>query len=1377
MIDQLLGEGSLWKLANHSDPYVRRAVYALLAICMQKRKHALSPPILSSEILTAGLQRSQMGSSLDYIKTIVSLSQSFPDVWTADYNGAGRKSASNRLRYFLRQGSQGGPAQFWDSVPDLLSAIPPELLLSRNREESDKQPGITHDDSTLVIIEALRDGVTRKEEPRTSSGAAWTAYLSTCAHAICSFDGEAKLRFLQTHVVPIIRQYVKPSGDTSQWSVTGVQQQRICAKAVHLILHHDAAAFKAEWQMLSSQLIEDLQTSLPEQSKEYTRSQDSVANEASRWYRLQATILDDDSSVAALVVKHTTLLEIQAAISALKNRNGKPYAAAVALHVAAESIPGVILGQETSRIHLVKFANDDLPNLMSSPSATYLIRLLDLIHEDADVTKAYVDCNRTLEGLPDAETRNTTIETLFASPGFGKSGGLSTSNTILQGAIDRAIEEDSNACWNIVMAVIGNVGAPIGTTDDILTSMIEGLVVDEEDRASLHGLELMLNQNQSLMRDFAVRPEGSVLLSRVLSKTESSDPEISLRAQKLSVHIEKALATTGNAVDTVQPLIDVVRRELGAPGLESLPVASLVSQAQKIIRQIDQTRIPRILAELLPNTSQWAAALSPFIHTVPNVSISLCRPFGGANSLLHTVSGSNTMGHSGHASIDRTGRTQLLRLADYVVELLQITDVLEVLETGLTSTLLEYITLAVLLAGDNISIGGSVPVFYADTPDKEADIVASVSDAQSSVISWTGAPTMSLAVSEVMSRFLSRANGFEASAYYNARAFSFIAAALSDRGERVPIANESDRLKVLRKSPDVFANLAMLLSVEHRDALKACNELLSQLTAVAFGSSAPEPSALSQLVLLNGLLRRSDELVSDIPQQRLVFYVQHIVKALPSASRQELAEMLRSLAIILPSIKEIYGSFWANTLDSLRSEDGNDFSDANLPKIHGSLRLFSILKKPTMQEGNDDLLDAWTEQRSSIAAYEIQLLLGLQYLEDHSHQPRRIVNELLCREISSLDYDLDDPSALYPVLTSKSHSLQIAAFNLLHKHVPSRQEQKSLDKALTKDYQAQLPEELLSLVLTAPSMPELSESLFDRSMPSHLQSYLLSWLVIFDHWTGASNMLQMDYAKSLSEGTYLNDLLDMTFKILISSRSKPIDATKFSAETYVPDTEPPERDTHWLLIHLYYLCLKCVPTQTKTWWRDSTSRQVNVAVATWTEKSLSRLIIDTELAAIREWAPSQQADEHPMTIKVSHSAHEITASIPVDEQTMVLAIRMPPSYPLARAEVEGVHRVGVPEKKWMSWIRNAQGQLTIASEGGGNALIDCLVAWRKNVTATMKGQSECAICYSVVGADRTLPSKVCKTCKNKFHGSCLFRWFSSSNSSSCPLCRNTFTYS
>ena len=388
---------------------------------------------------------------------------------------------------------------------------------------------------------------------------------------------------------------------------------------------------------------------------------------------------------------------------------------------------------------------------------------------------------------------------------------------------------------------------------------------------------------------------------------------------------------------------------------------------------------------------------------------------------------------------------------------------------------------------------------------------------------------------------------------------------------------------------------------------------------------------------------------------------------------------------------------------------------------------------------------------------------------------------MISRLLTDLSISVEvNESDLYPVLASDSAALQVTAYELSHRHIPSIQEQVSVDKALSKDYVAELPHELLSLILTAPTMEFLSETSFERTMPSPLRSYLLSWKLTFDHWQNASFKVQADYTTQLQEGSYVQDLLSLALHILVGARTKPVDASKFKIQSYDPGLEEsPEKEAQWLFLHLNYLCLRYLPSITKTWWRDTASRQLNVAVESWTEKHFSPLIIASELSTISDWAPSQASADQSITVKTSLPAREISASIPVDEQTMTIAIQLPKSYPLARAEVKSVHRVGVAEKKWNAWLINTQGVINFSSGGAGegNAIIDGLMAWRRNVTATMKGQTECAICYSVVGADRQLPNKKCQTCKNTFHSACLFRWFKSSNSSSCPLCRNAFHYS
>ena len=84
------------------------------------------------------------------------------------------------------------------------------------------------------------------------------------------------------------------------------------------------------------------------------------------------------------------------------------------------------------------------------------------------------------------------------------------------------------------------------------------------------------------------------------------------------------------------------------------------------------------------------------------------------------------------------------------------------------------------------------------------------------------------------------------------------------------------------------------------------------------------------------------------------------------------------------------------------------------------------------------------------------------------------------------------------MLYVESLAVQQTAFDILRKMIPAAQEQISVEAALDKST-AQLPEELLSLILDAPTMAALVDASFVRTMPLPLRGYLLSWLLVFDH--------------------------------------------------------------------------------------------------------------------------------------------------------------------------------------------------------------------------------------------------------------------------------------
>ena len=223
------------------------------------------------------------------------------------------------------------------------------------------------------------------------------------------------------------------------------------------------------------------------------------------------------------------------------------------------------------------------------------------------------------------------------------------------------------------------------------------------------------------------------------------------------------------------------------------------------------------------------------------------------------------------------------------------------------------------------------------------------------------------------------------------------------------------------------------------------------------------------------------------------------------------------------------------------------------------------------------------------------------------HAPRHRVASLLAQQLLSSPQNLiGELTELYGLLASRSTEVQVAAYSLLHYQIPNAQGQVSLDKALEKDFKAKLPDELLSLVVAAPSSHIYGAADFANSGIGPLYSYLLSWKLIFDHWTNSSEKTKADYAADLKEGSCLESLLEFTFRILISNRSKPLNVSSFEKSSFTPcASKNVETEALTLLVHLYYLSLKCVPSLCRIWWRDTSSRQTAIAVEMWTEKYVS----------------------------------------------------------------------------------------------------------------------------------------------------------------------------
>lgn len=208
-----------------------------------------------------------------------------------------------------------------------------------------------------------------------------------------------------------------------------------------------------------------------------------------------------------------------------------------------------------------------------------------------------------------------------------------------------------------------------------------------------------------------------------------------------------------------------------------------------------------------------------------------------------------------------------------------------------------------------------------------------------------------------------------------------------------------------------------------------------------------------------------------------------------------------------------------------------------------------------------------------------------------------------------------------------------------------------------------------------------------------------------------------------------------------------------------------------LAAHLFYRALLNVPSLVTTWWSECKDRQLTTAVATMTMRNFSPVLVAAELSHVKDPDVAAELSGENWAIKVSSATNEVAAAFTVDDQEMEIVIKLPADYPLHGVEVKEVRRLGVEENRWRGWLLAVQ-QIVTSQNG---RIVDGLSIFKKNVTNHFENQTECAICYSIISVtELSLPKKRCKTCKNRFHAGCLYKWFNTSHSSSCPLCRSDF---
>lgn len=425
-------------------------------------------------------------------------------------------------------------------------------------------------------------------------------------------------------------------------------------------------------------------------------------------------------------------------------------------------------------------------------------------------------------------------------------------------------------------------------------------------------------------------------------------------------------------------------------------VDSLVEQAEKLLNQTTGQEKSTLSGDLLPSSAQWTTALSPFYTWMPNRSMSVMNPLGGALLLIDETVQSDFKARS--IDRDSNGYSSVLRMAWYVLKLVKTTRILDIAAEDQQILLYKNLALVAQFALHNLSVPGSNPLWDNLRADSEPRVLDFVGETQGFLKSWVQneQSLKSDIIKTVRQQLFEESHGILAGSYYSGCAYSYLASDFVEVLESSGLSEEMKPLNSMLKSPDIFTAAAVLSSApESRGLLRLCNELLVDLTTHDFENCQQEGTLLNfyifvvliqlgirKLVFLNCIINKQEDLIAEIPQRRLVFFVKHMVSQLSKGISLDSikTEIMIALNSTTPPIKDIYDNFWSKTIDILTDlwTSQNQVQDDDIPILYASLRLFQTLKRLLSAEPNDDLQDSWKEKKEPMIVGLLNLLKQLQ---------------------------------------------------------------------------------------------------------------------------------------------------------------------------------------------------------------------------------------------------------------------------------------------------------------------------------------------------------------------------------------------------------------
>lgn len=556
----LTNNSKLWELASCEDSSARRSLHQLLAVCLVKQPTVVESNIkaISQNFIANALSVSQTGSAFQLVQALSVLTRKHPEVWTSAYNS--KKSSLSKLQHFVEKGSQGGPPEYWQSLQSLINSIPEPLLTS------DLQ-------NALKLLEAIRDGISSREEPRGNAQRAWPCYFEICTSiAGRHSDSQALGKIFTEAVYPAFVHHLHPTPGNSKWSVSST---RILAKAYSFCAlakdDETKSLLQENWSRLGSEVVARLQTSLPEQSKDYHKSQTSVLTQGHRWFEIHGQIIkeeQDPDSINYLTAPSQNILT--RSLEIMVSRDGKPYSAAAVVEAALRESPSFMAKLEVLE-PVKEIFEHKLATLCTSPSAKYTISALFHIRsfagQDIFFEKLWQKVLDQLLTNPVTPPETQAITALISDD---RVSNLAQQNSLLQDflleSLSMAMKGDTSL-WPLLEAATGFGTFTESTINKVLDKVLNSLDFSEPFLAGGFKALDILSKKPGLLRSQSIHV---ALVTKLLALVELSDSTIAPRAAALKALIETSSQTSEQTGTNQSPIVHVIRENLEFVSPQSL---------------------------------------------------------------------------------------------------------------------------------------------------------------------------------------------------------------------------------------------------------------------------------------------------------------------------------------------------------------------------------------------------------------------------------------------------------------------------------------------------------------------------------------------------------------------------------------------------------------------------------------------------------------------------------------------------------------------------------------------------------------------------------------------------------------------------------------